>query len=619
MADKKSEIATAIKNLNKKYGNDGDNVISRMKDTGKMEVEAIPTNCISLDYVFGCGGLPRGRMIEVFGPESCLSEETFISYEVRDKKGKRQNNKGGTIKRLHERFNGLNVGGQGKYQRKQTVASNFYVSSINEDNFIVKNKVNDVVHCGKKECFKVITEGGKSIICSNDHKFYVGSNCYLPLSDLSIGSTVYVHNNTTFKGRKPQTRYKEILVKYHPTGSIKVVNGCSYHRIKRSHAVFEANLNDFSLEEYIIYLNKGKKEEINKLKIISRGVHLHHINFDPSDDRVENLQQLPGKEHNRLHALNNGDKLNFLVTEDIIKSIEKIGKIDTYDIKCQFPYNNYVANGIVVHNSGKSTLAMFIVGQIQKNGGNAVWIDVEFAFSREYARDVGVDVDNLIISQPTTGEEALDIVDKMVKTNEVDIIVLDSVAALVPAKELEGELTDVNVAQQARMMSKAMRLLAGNVSKTKTAVIFINQERDKIGVFFGKKTTTPGGKALKFFSSVRLEIHKGANIVNSIKDVIGNIIKICAVKNKVGLPFRKTEIELYYKKGIDLNGDLLNVAVQHNVITQAGGTYKYKRKAGDHLGETLANGKEKLKQLFVEDKDLAREIKTKVLKKIAGV
>jgi len=225
--------------------------------------------------------------------------------------------------------------------------------------------------------------------------------------------------------------------------------------------------------------------------------------------------------------------------------------------------------------SGKSTLAMFLAAQVQKNGGKVFWLDAECSFSRKYAENVGVDTTNLILAQPTTGEEGLKMVRKMVGTNEIDLVVVDSVASLVPARELAGELTDAEMAQQARMMSKGLRMLTGTISKTNTVVIFINQTREKVGVYFGKKDTTPGGKALKFYSSLRLQVRRGTSIKNSTDDVIGNVMHISATKNKVGLPFRSCELELYYERGLDLTWDAISWALKYNIVTKTGNTYIY--------------------------------------------
>lgn len=223
--------------------------------------------------------------------------------------------------------------------------------------------------------------------------------------------------------------------------------------------------------------------------------------------------------------------------------------------------------------SGKSVMAMFMIAQAQKQGLRVAWVDSEFSFNTFFASTIGVDVSKLILNQPTTGEEALDVVDKLASTNSLDIIVVDSVAALVPQKELEGEILDQGMALQARMMSKALRVITGNLSRTKTAVIFINQLRERIGIFWGPKELTAGGKALRFYSSVRLEVKKGKNIVGENNEVIGNHLTVKAVKNKVGLPWRTVELELIFRKGINLSSALLEAALIRGVIKKVGSTY----------------------------------------------
>lgn len=260
-----------------------------------------------------------------------------------------------------------------------------------------------------------------------------------------------------------------------------------------------------------------------------------------------------------------------------------------------------------MESSGKSTLALYLVSQIQKSGGKAVWVDAEFAFSREHAEKIGVKVDELIIAQPTSGEEALDTVNKMAETGGIDIIVLDSVAALIPEKELAGEISDEHMALQARMMGKGMRIIAGTASRSKTLVIFINQLREKVGVFYGKKTVTPGGKALKFFSSVRLEVKKGDDIKDKAGVVVGNWMKVCGVKNKVGFPFRETEFELLYLEGIDVVGVNLDLAIKKEIIEKAGNTLTYGK-------IKLGVGRDQAKAFLKEDKATFAKI-TEELKK----
>ncbi len=244
--------------------------------------------------------------------------------------------------------------------------------------------------------------------------------------------------------------------------------------------------------------------------------------------------------------------------------------------------------------SGKSTLAMYLVGEAQRNGGKAFWLDAECSFSRKYATNVGVDVDELVLAQPVAGEHGLKMLRKIVEGEVVDVAVIDSVASLVPARELAGEITDAEMAQQARMMSKALRMLTTAIARSKTTVIFINQTREKVGVYFGSKNTTPGGKALKFYSSVRLEVRKGKNLMAGDKDVIGNWMHIKATKNKVGLPFRECDIELYYEKGIDIIGDLMSEAEKVGVISKSGNTFYF----NDHK---LGVGREKSKAAIETD------------------
>ena len=266
--------------------------------------------------------------------------------------------------------------------------------------------------------------------------------------------------------------------------------------------------------------------------------------------------------------------------------------------------------------SGKSTLAMYIVGQIQRGGGKAAWIDSEMAFTTEYAESVGVDNPNLLLSQPETGEQALDMVEQLVNTGEMDIIVIDSTAALVPQKELEGEVTDSNVALQARLLSKGLRMVTGVASRSKTAIVFISQVRDKIGSFVGPSTDSTGGKALKFYSSVRLKVSRIKTLKNKEEAAIGNTLRIEATKNKIGFPFRKAELNLYFKKGLDVVGDILDSATNVGIVKKSGMTYYYgdkklggsRQKALDYLekdGETFEEIKNQL--ISLDENDEAKQ------------
>lgn len=254
--------------------------------------------------------------------------------------------------------------------------------------------------------------------------------------------------------------------------------------------------------------------------------------------------------------------------------------------------------------SGKTTLSQHIVAEVQKLGGIAAFVDAEHALDPDYARKIGVDVDNLLISQPDTGEQALEILETLVRSNGVDIVVIDSVAALVPKAEIEGEMGDSHMGLQARLMSQALRKLAGIVSKTKTVVVFINQTRQKIGVFFGNPETTTGGNALKFYSSVRIEVRRSAQIKQGDR-VIGNRVKVKVVKNKVAAPFRTTEFDIMYNEGISVSGDLLDTGVQHKIIHKSGNSYSF----GE---EKLGVGREKAKLFLREHPKLIKDIRGKI-------
>ncbi len=258
--------------------------------------------------------------------------------------------------------------------------------------------------------------------------------------------------------------------------------------------------------------------------------------------------------------------------------------------------------------SGKTTLAQHIVAEVQKMGGIAAFVDAEHALDPDYAARIGVNVKELLISQPDTGEQALEIVETLVRSNAVDVIVIDSVAALVPQKEIEGDMGDQHMGLQARLMSQALRKLTGVVSKTKTVVIFINQIRHKIGVMFGNPETTTGGTALKFYSSVRIEVRRSAQIKQGDK-IIGNRVKCKIVKNKVAAPFRTCEFDIMYNEGISIAGDLLDVGVAYGVIKKAGNSYGFNN-------IKLGVGRENAKRFLKADKKLMKEIRKKILAEI---
>lgn len=259
---------------------------------------------------------------------------------------------------------------------------------------------------------------------------------------------------------------------------------------------------------------------------------------------------------------------------------------------------------------GKTTLSLHIVAEAQRVGGVAAFVDAEHALDPQYAKAIGVDIDNLLVSQPDTGEQALEITELLVRSGAVDIIVIDSVAALVPRAEIEGEMGDSHVGLQARLMSQALRKLTGILAKSRTTAIFINQIREKIGVMYGNPETTPGGRALKFYSSVRMEVRRKGDVKTG-GDKVGNLTRVKITKNKVAPPFKEAEVEIMFGRGIDKLGDLINIATDLDIINKSGSWYGYN-------DTRLGQGKEKAAAYLEENPELINEIKDRVIKEIKG-
>ncbi len=260
--------------------------------------------------------------------------------------------------------------------------------------------------------------------------------------------------------------------------------------------------------------------------------------------------------------------------------------------------------------SGKTTLALHAIAEAQKSGGIAAFIDAEHAFDRFYAKKLGIDIENLLVSQPDNGEQALEIVDNLIRSGAIDIIVIDSVAALTPKSEIEGEMGDSKMGLQARLMSQALRKLTATISKTGTICIFINQLREKIGVMFGNPETTTGGNALKFYTSLRIDIRR-TNQIKTGEEITGNRVRVKIVKNKVAPPFRKAEFDIVYGEGISKTGEIIDLGVDHNIINKSGSWFSY--------GDTkLGQGRDAVKALLLDNPELSEELETKIKQKLSG-
>ena len=597
------ELLTTIEKIEKDFGKGS---IMKLGDKPVGVYDTISTGSLSLDLALGVGGLVKGRIVEVYGPESCLDESTFIQYSLRTLDGRRQSSNGGSIKNLFERFHNLTTDGRKK--RANTKNSEYFATCVNEEGRIFQNKILDVVHTGKKECYEICTKNGFSITATKDHKFFTGTQ-FKKLGDLFVGDQIMVHNGTRFKKSKidrEDSVYRNCrYVKHHPVAGVKRKGPYAYHRLSNSRAVMEAHMNNLSLNEYLDRLNSNNLENLVFLK---REDHVHHKDENILNDCLSNLVLISASEHGRLHAIERHNNLRYTIVPAEIHSITLVGDRDTYDIKMDPPFNNYIANNFVVHNCGKTTLATHVIAEAQKKGGNVAVIDAEYTFDINYATALGVKVDDLYINQPSCTEEGLEITCRLAESGQFDLIVIDSVAALVPKKELEGEIGDSSIGVQSRLMSQTLRKLAGAASKSNTLVIFINQIREKIGVMFGNPETTTGGRALAFYSSVRIDVRKTAQVKDG-DEVTANQVKAKIVKNKLAPPFRFAEFNIIFGEGIDKYGEVLDTACAVDVVQKSGSWYSYKT-------EKIGQGREAVRLLLKDNPELFEEIRSLTLSKI---
>jgi recombination protein RecA len=590
-------IQAVLENLNKTYGV-GTVMTLDNKTTGNYDL--ISTGSIGFDNVtLGVGGFVKGKLYELMGWEGCLAEDTYIKFINVRKDGIVQDCKGGTIKSLYERFQNRN---------EKTIDTEFNVISINEEEKVFRNKIADVVKSGVKECFELKTKKGYSIKATKDHKFYVGY-AYLPLSELKVGSKVFVHNNTPFSKSQINERksYYETTIKWYYKGKPKKINGNFYFREKVHRLVYEAHMNGLTYLEY--------KEMLNNCTMLPKdwwtipeGYEIHHINEHRLNNDMSNLQLIDNRSHARLHALDKHNNLRFMVVDDEIVSIESVGEMETYDIKCYFPYNNFIAEGIVVHNSGKSTICGHAAANCQANGGTVLYIDGEHALDKTYFQALGVDTSKMLISQPSCGEEGFNIAIDLINTGDIDLVIIDSDSSLIPKKVLDGDVGDSSIGYKARLNSNAYPKLKTALSNNNTCVIVVSQYREKIGVMFGNPTTTQGGHALKFYSDVRIEVSKTGAKDGDVQ--YGNITKVKAVKNKMASPFKKSEFEIVYGEGIDRMKEIMELGNEYEIFKKWGQTITF-----NDIKYTL----EDFGKLVMDNQEFYNELKTTILQKIKNI
>jgi recombination protein RecA len=567
----------------------------------------IPTPAYDLNRILS-GSLFKGlpaRSVSLFvGPETCIDKGSYVPFETWSRDGTRRiNHKGGTIERLYRRFHRIQDN-ESDYFWKDMDDKVYYAKSINEENGIIRNLIVDVVHTGEKECFELITEQGYSLICTDEHKYYVGNDVYIPLKDLSVGDIVYIHNNTRFTKTNSdyENKHKDVLVKYYPNNRTKVVNGCKYYRAIRSHLAVECVYNNMNLDEFISFLNNRSQDEINNLKFIEDGLHVHHINKISDDDRYENLEVITPDEHLRRHANENHNNLRFIAVEDVVKSIKYVGMRDTYDIKCLSPYNNYITNNIVTHNSGKSSLACLMLAEAQRNGYTPIIIDSEGAWTNEFVKRWGMDPESILYIYDMWVDSIMVTLGNILDSDDTKLaIVLDSIGALESKKLMDDALEGDVKADQGQLQRKIKRMLKmlQDISVKKASIVMCT------GHYYGKPGTyggvedIGGGHYVKLFPQVIVSLKK-SKMMDGNKKVIGNALKAITLKNRYYPAFEEAIIEIDYRKGINSYAGILDLAMEAGLAERKGAWYII----NDEKYQGAINAEAGLR----EDKDLLRKL-----------
>lgn len=547
VVDPEKELQKVLKAVEAKFGK---GVIHNADET--VPVFKLPFLSPNMNYATE-GGLGFGRMASMYGDPSCLSASTFLSYQIRNADGRIQNSKGGSIERLYHRFNGITMAGKGAYQRPQTIGAQFYLPSMDEDGFILQNRVVDVIDSGVKKCVSIKTASGMVIETTVDHRFFSNGN-FLPAGELYVGDLVTIHNRTRAKidscGRRSRP---ETTVKHHGVIRPREINGYMYCRIRRSRLVYEANMNGLSVDEYKRRLNDN---ELDGLSFLSVEDHVHHIDEVANNDVPENLQVLDPVSHGKVHGIVRQNALSYIVVDDTIVSIEPVGERHTYDITMESPYNNFVADGFVVHNSGKTRNAYELIAQLQglpgtlenisipridyhtslsnetiisddlrrshemraawlteeiewvranfPHGGDAVFYNAEQQFDPKYAETIGIDTSRLKIVDSTVIEEICEIMQGLLPHYCMHVI--DSTSYASSNLQLKEDVGKSLYAVDARQWKSSLKPTMTYFDKTLNIGLMIHQMSTNMRTGGQDPNST---KFMRFASSLSIKFERG--------------------------------------------------------------------------------------------------------------
>lgn len=594
--------------LNKAFGDDSAMRLDAQDTLSRVD-HWVSSRSIVIDSVLrggrpmGSSLVPFGRQMEISGVENCLDSCMKINYHVW-LHGKKQDNKGGTVERLYQRFNRIrHVSGKGKWIRKLSTKAKFTASCMNEEGRIFHNEIVDVVNCGIKPCFELKTKRGFCITSTANHKFWTGEK-FVSLGELCIGDKVMIHNNTPYKSVKCKVKnYRSYLnLKYHPIAGLHIARiihnrttkekrDYHYFRILRSRAVIEAKMNDLTLNEYINRLNLGKNY-ISGMKFLSKKECVHHIDENILNDDLSNLIVLTIPEHQRLHSYKDHNNLRFTVIPDKILSITYVGMRQTYDIKMRSPFNNFIANKFVVHNSGKTTLCAQIAAEVQSKGGIVVVTDTEERIAHDYWKALGVDISRIIRIHANSLKEvfnkqyrALQFAREHAKDRLI-LLIWDSLGGTsgTPVVEEDAEIDPMTQAEKfamrrAAIISQGIELINGIITQTRACYLYTNHEYTKIGVTWGSNRETRGGGKPKYFATVRIQLTPVGVVkeadVSGDEQIIGQRIKVKALKNSMAGVLMSREAVLMSGKGFVNEYAVLSGAVRLGLITQNKAWYSW--------------------------------------------